>query len=110
MLQETAATSAAAHREFDSLGLHGRYREIKGVSPMTKPIPEGWHSVTPRLVVHNPAILVEFLKQAFDATGDLRTDIPSVTRLRPAILLRKQRDLTLRIGTTLFGTFCAVSP
>lgn len=42
---------------------------------VTKPIPEGWHSVTPRLVVHDPARLVEFLKQAFDATGDFRTDI-----------------------------------
>ena len=48
---------------------------------MTKSIPEGWHSVTPRLVVHDPAKLVEFLKQAFDAIGDFRTDIPSVIRI-----------------------------
>lgn len=48
---------------------------------MTKAIPEGWHSVTPRLVVHDTARLVEFLKQAFDATGDFRSDIPSVIRI-----------------------------
>ena len=48
---------------------------------MTKSIPDGWHSVTPRLVVHDTARLVEFLKQAFGATGDFRTDIPSVIKI-----------------------------
>lgn len=54
---------------------------------MTKSIPEGWHSVTPRLVVHDAAKLVEFLKQAFGATGDLRTDIPSVIRIGDSLLM-----------------------
>ena len=44
---------------------------------MTNWIHEGWHSVTPRLVVPDAAKLVEFLRHAFDATGDFRTDIPS---------------------------------
>ena len=48
---------------------------------MTKAIPEGWHSITPRLVVHDVKMMVEFLKQAFDATGDFRTDMPSVMRI-----------------------------
>ena len=43
---------------------------------MAKWIPKGWHSVTPRLVVHDVATLVEFLKHAFGALGDLRTDGP----------------------------------
>ena len=54
---------------------------------MTRRIPEGWHSVTPRLVVHDPAMLVEFLKQAFGATGDFRTDIPSVIRIGDALVM-----------------------
>jgi PhnB protein len=54
---------------------------------MTKSIPEGWHSVTPRLVVHDPAKLVEFLKQAFDATGDFRTDIPSVITIGDSLVM-----------------------
>jgi PhnB protein len=54
---------------------------------MTKPTPEGWHSVTPRLVVHDAAMLVEFLKQAFDATGDFRTDIPSVMRIGDSLVM-----------------------
>jgi len=32
-----------------------------------KPIPEGYHSVTPYLVVEGVAALIDFLKQAFDA-------------------------------------------
>jgi PhnB protein len=44
-------------------------------------LPEGWHSVTPRIVVDDVAGLVEFIRQAFAATGELRTDIPSIMRI-----------------------------
>ena len=54
---------------------------------MSKTIPEGWHSVTPRLVVHDIARLVTFLKQAFGATGDFRTDIPCVIRIGDSIVM-----------------------
>jgi PhnB protein len=54
---------------------------------MTKPAPDGWHSVTPRLVVHDTARLVEFLKRAFGATGDFRTDIPSVIRIGDSLVM-----------------------
>jgi PhnB protein len=54
---------------------------IKKGPGMTKPIPEGWHSVTPRLVVHDAGALVEFLKHAFGATGDFRRDGPSEIRI-----------------------------
>lgn len=30
---------------------------------MTKSIPEGWHSLTPRLVVHDVKLMVEFLSR-----------------------------------------------
>ena len=42
---------------------------------MAKGIPVGWHSITPRLVVNDPATLVEFLKQAFERKGEFRTDL-----------------------------------
>lgn len=54
---------------------------------MTKSIPEGWHSITPRLVVDDPPGLVEFLKQAFDGSGDLRTDIPSIIRVGDSLVM-----------------------
>ena len=54
---------------------------------MAKSIPEGWHSVTPRLVVHDPAKLVQFLKHTFGATGDFRTEIPSVIKIGDSLLM-----------------------
>ena len=37
------------------------------MSPTVKPIPDGYHAVTPYLAVEDAARLVEFLKAAFDA-------------------------------------------
>ncbi len=54
---------------------------------MTTSIPEGWHSLTPRLVVHDAAGQVEFLKQAFGATGDFHTDRPSVIRIGDSLVM-----------------------
>ena len=54
---------------------------------MTKTIPEGWRSVTPRLVVRDAALLVEFLKRVFDATGDFRSDRPSVIRIGDSLVM-----------------------
>lgn len=41
-----------------------------------KPIPEGFHSVTPYLVVDNASKLVEFLQRAFGATEMHRSVMP----------------------------------
>jgi PhnB protein len=49
--------------------------------------PEGWHSVTPRLVVHEPANLVRFLIKAFDANGDFAVDAPTVMRIGDSIVM-----------------------
>jgi PhnB protein len=54
---------------------------------MAKSIPDGWHSVTPRLVVRDPAKLVAFLKHAFDASGDLATDSPTLMRIGDSIVM-----------------------
>jgi PhnB protein len=54
---------------------------------MTNPAPEGWHSVTPRIVVSDPARLVEFLRQAFGATGDLQTERPSVIGIGDSLVM-----------------------
>jgi PhnB protein len=46
---------------------------------MIKPIPEGWHTVTPRLFVEEPERLVAFLKDAFGAVESprVREDAPA---------------------------------
>lgn len=53
---------------------------------MTEWIPGGWHSVTARLVVHDVSGMVEFLKRAFDSTGDVRTDRPSQMRIGDSLV------------------------
>jgi len=54
---------------------------------MTKSIPAGWHSVTPRLVVQDAALQVEFLRRAFGATGEFRDDRPSVIRIGDSLVM-----------------------
>lgn len=46
---------------------------------MVKPIPAGYHSVTPYLVVNGAAQAIEFYKQAFGATELLRMEGPGGT-------------------------------
>lgn len=54
---------------------------------MTDWKPQGWHSVTPRLVVTDPAREVKFLKRAFDAAGSLQRDRPSEVRIGDSIVM-----------------------
>ena len=49
--------------------------------------PEGWHTVTPRIVVHDAKQLVAFLKDVFGATGDYRQDRPSVIRIGDSVIM-----------------------
>ena len=42
-----------------------------------KPIPDGYHTATPYLVVNNAAEALAFYKQAFGATESLRLNAPS---------------------------------
>jgi PhnB protein len=44
-----------------------------------KPVPEGFHTVTPYLVLSGVARLIDFLKQAFDATEMHRSARPDGT-------------------------------
>jgi uncharacterized glyoxalase superfamily protein PhnB len=54
---------------------------------MTKSTPEGWHSITPRLVVNDVARQVEFLKRAFGATGDIHPDRPAVISIGDSLVM-----------------------
>lgn len=49
--------------------------------------PEGWHTVTPRIVVHGAKQLVEFLARLFDATGEYRQDLPSEIRIGDSVVM-----------------------
>lgn len=54
---------------------------------MARSVPEGWHSVTPRLVVDDPARLVSFLKSAFGARGTFTADAPAVMTIGDSIVM-----------------------
>jgi len=64
----------------------GAYRH-SALERNTMRLPDGWHSVTPRVVVDDAAGLVEFLKRAFDATGELRVDRPAVIRIGDSVIM-----------------------
>src|SRR5262249_51168309 len=49
--------------------------------------PDGWHTVTPRIVVHGAPGLVEFVKYVFGATGDYLPDRPSVMDISDSMVL-----------------------
>ena len=54
---------------------------------MTHLVPAGWHTVTPRIVVEDPAGLVAFLKRVFEATGDFQADAPSQIMIGDSLLM-----------------------
>jgi uncharacterized glyoxalase superfamily protein PhnB len=56
-------------------------------------IPEGWHTVTPRIVVHNAEQMVAFIKRVFGATGEYRIDSPSIIRIGDSVLMVSEAGL-----------------
>ena len=50
-------------------------------------LPDGWHSITPRIVTEDVTGLVEFLRRAFGATGDVQPDRPAVMRVGDSNLM-----------------------
>jgi PhnB protein len=52
-----------------------------------KSTPDGWHSVTPRLVIADPALLVRFLKSTFDADGEYAANAPSQMKIGDSIVM-----------------------
>ena len=49
--------------------------------------PQGWHTVTPKLVVDDGRRAVEFLKQVFGAAGDYLSDRPSVISIGDSMIM-----------------------
>lgn len=49
--------------------------------------PEGWHTITPRIVVNDAKGLTEFLKHVFNATGDYQTDRPSLLTIGDSMIM-----------------------
>lgn len=54
---------------------------------MTNGPPAGWHTVTPRIVVEEPAELVAFIKRVFGGSGDLRGDAPAEITIGDSLVM-----------------------
>ncbi|MBV8451826.1 MAG: VOC family protein [Deltaproteobacteria bacterium] len=52
-----------------------------------KAVPEGWHTVTPRLFAAEAAKLVDFLKHAFAASGSFQHGGPSEIHIGDSIVM-----------------------
>jgi PhnB protein len=73
------AAGIAALNETKSSTMKLPNAEEKEETMAVKPIPEGYHSVTPYLVVQGAAKLIEFLQKAFGAQVKERMDRPDGT-------------------------------
>jgi uncharacterized glyoxalase superfamily protein PhnB len=62
--------------------------------------PEGWHTITPRIVVRDSKPLVDFLKQVFEAKGDYLQERPSVITIGDSKLMIS--DAGVRSQSTAF--------
>jgi PhnB protein len=49
--------------------------------------PEGWHTITPRIVARDAQQLVEFIKQVFGAMGEYRSDMPAVLSIGDSAIM-----------------------
>ena len=63
-------------------------------------VPEGWHSVTPRIVVNDTRGLIDFLRYVFGATGEYRKTGPSEIRIGDSIVMIS--DAGARSATNAF--------
>ena len=66
-----------------------------------KPIPDGYHAITPYLVVRNADELIEFLQKAFDAKVLYRMDTPLGTM---------HAELQIRDSMLMIGQFESEHP
>ena len=62
--------------------------------------PEGWHTVTPRIVVERADQLVAFIKRVFGATGEYQSTRPSEMRIGDSIVMIS--DAGVRNSMTAF--------
>ncbi len=57
------------------------------MADLSTPLPAGFHTVTARLVVDDPAALVRFLIDAFGATGGATANAPAQLRIGDSIVM-----------------------
>lgn len=59
---------------------------------MTKFQPDGWHTVTPRIIVGDPEGLISFIKQVFQGRGEFRPGRPAEIRIGDSVVMISDGD------------------
>lgn len=54
---------------------------------MAKLQPDGWHSVTPRIIVRDPEGLIKFIKNVFQGRGEYRPGRPAEIWIGDSVVL-----------------------
>ena len=49
--------------------------------------PDGWHTVTPRIVVREPENLITFIRKVFQARGEFRHGLPAEIRIGDSVVM-----------------------
>ena len=49
--------------------------------------PEGWHTITPRIVVSDAKEFIEFLKLVFEATGEYHPERPAIMTIGDSMVM-----------------------
>jgi len=49
--------------------------------------PDGWHTVTPRIIVRDPENLITFIKQVFYGRGEFRPGLPAEIRIGDSVVM-----------------------
>jgi uncharacterized glyoxalase superfamily protein PhnB len=60
---------------------------MKNTTILSRFTPEGWHTVTPRIVARDAKQLVAFLRKVFGATGECRPDVPAEVRIGDSLVM-----------------------
>jgi uncharacterized glyoxalase superfamily protein PhnB len=71
-------------------------------SACTMRLPDGWHCLTPRIVTDDVVGLVEFLRRAFGATGEIHADRPTVMRIGDSMLMLSSAGLRASMPAFLY--------
>jgi PhnB protein len=69
---------------------------------MTTFAPRGWHSVTPRLIVRDPAKLIDFLRQTFGAVGEFLPGAPTQMKIGDSIVMISGAEVRDPISSFLY--------
>ncbi len=59
---------------------------------MKHALPVGWHTIAPRIMVSDPEGCVAFIKQVFEATGELPEGRPAELKIGDSILMVSGSD------------------